>query len=850
VFDITGPAAEVVMMGYANSEQITAGINQRLFARAYIFSSAGGRRVVFVSAELGQLFSSIKQGVIKKLAAKYGALYDDKNVQISATHTHAGPGGYSHYAMFNFTSYGFVPQNYNIIVDGIVNAITQAHDSIAPATISFGAADLTNASINRSNTAYAKNQNDPLRDVGPNPARLTNPVMSVLRIDRGSAPAGAISWFSVHNTSLTKNNKIISSDHKGYASYLFEKSQGTIQPFQSPRKFVAAFPNGDEGDQSPNINPGFRGPADPDDFKSMRIIGEREFTSAQSVFNRPGLEAVRGPVDFRHAWVKMPNLLVVSNFTNGAGQKTLCNASYGFSFAAGAEDGPSGAPGFTEGMTFTSKDAAGWNNLSNFFKGNLVPTHLRQGFKAVATTFNDECQKPKPVLVPAGVWGWFPETLPFQLLRVGSVVIAGIPGEMTVRAGSRLRNVLLQSFAGRGVTQVILTGLANEYSGYITTPEEYDSQQYEGASTMYGRLTFEAYVQIFGRLAGEMNGGVTNGVSDPPPPDLGANQISLQTGVIFDNTPVGETFGTVTIQPPPFVMQGGIVDVRFRGGHPKNDLMTNGSYYYIQRQTTGGTWADAVWDSMPEGRYTWKRDDRLSCKACSNIDIHWDVPSDATPGTYRIKHVGAWKHSSTGAIARYEGITQTFEVRGRGFNSITPCGGLGQRGCCTTERQSGLLGKACTGELEEKGTCTGDCTCGGNNLNGATKSIGMCTAKPAAPVISACGGVNQRGCCVSERGGITKPACQRDSFEVPGCSGNCLCGSNPNNEKSSGTCIAAAPCGGENQRACCVDERGGLFVPACKPGLLPRGKCAGGNACVCGGDNSGGVIRTAELCVK
>jgi neutral ceramidase len=37
-FNSTGPAAQVNMMGYAKPEQTTAGIHQRLWARAFLFS--------------------------------------------------------------------------------------------------------------------------------------------------------------------------------------------------------------------------------------------------------------------------------------------------------------------------------------------------------------------------------------------------------------------------------------------------------------------------------------------------------------------------------------------------------------------------------------------------------------------------------------------------------------------------------------------------------------------------------------------------------------------------------------------------------------------------------------------
>ena len=59
IYDITGPAAEIGMMGYADSSQKTAGIHTRLRARTFIVGD-GQKRVVFVSADLGMLFESVK----------------------------------------------------------------------------------------------------------------------------------------------------------------------------------------------------------------------------------------------------------------------------------------------------------------------------------------------------------------------------------------------------------------------------------------------------------------------------------------------------------------------------------------------------------------------------------------------------------------------------------------------------------------------------------------------------------------------------------------------------------------------------------------------------------------------
>ena len=58
--------------------------------------------------------------VIAKLSVIYGQLYKDENVMISATHNHAGPGGFSQYFVYHATSLGFYKDSLNAIVDGIV----------------------------------------------------------------------------------------------------------------------------------------------------------------------------------------------------------------------------------------------------------------------------------------------------------------------------------------------------------------------------------------------------------------------------------------------------------------------------------------------------------------------------------------------------------------------------------------------------------------------------------------------------------------------------------------------------------------------------------------------------------
>ena len=51
-------------------------------------------------------------------------MYTEKNVIISGTHTHSGPGGYWQYVLYQLsTSQGFVRENFDVIIDGIVESI-------------------------------------------------------------------------------------------------------------------------------------------------------------------------------------------------------------------------------------------------------------------------------------------------------------------------------------------------------------------------------------------------------------------------------------------------------------------------------------------------------------------------------------------------------------------------------------------------------------------------------------------------------------------------------------------------------------------------------------------------------
>lgn len=69
-YDITGPAADVNMMGYANLEQIASGVHFRLRARAFIVAEPKGNRVVFVNLDACMASQIVTIKLLERLKAR------------------------------------------------------------------------------------------------------------------------------------------------------------------------------------------------------------------------------------------------------------------------------------------------------------------------------------------------------------------------------------------------------------------------------------------------------------------------------------------------------------------------------------------------------------------------------------------------------------------------------------------------------------------------------------------------------------------------------------------------------------------------------------------------------------
>jgi neutral ceramidase len=633
IHDVTGPAAGSVMMGYAMPWQTTGGIHLRLRARAFVVvSPCNQRRVAFVSVDAPMVTQAVQREVVARLRQRYGSAYGDDNVMLSATHTHSGPGGTSHYPLYDVPVLGFDAANFAAVAGGIVESIARADAHLSPGTLRLATGELLTASINRSPEAYAQNPaSERARFVHD-----TDQQMTVLRFDAADGrPLGMISWFPLHATSMGNDNHLISGDNKGYASYLFERRMDTA--YTAAQTFVAAFAQSHEGDVSPNILGGADG-GGRDDFASTEQSGRKQFEVGVALYEQ-ATTLLRGGVDYRQAYVKMDAVTVRPEFADGVPRAT-CAAAIGVSMLAGAEDGR----------------GVGYEGFSCAPPENMVERLVC----SVATT---ECQGAKPISVPMGglpPFPWTPEVLPLQIARIGQFAMIAVPFELTTMAGRRVLDTVRAELAPAGVGHVVIAGLANAYAGYVATPEEYVVQEYEGASTHFGPWTLGALRQAVQRLAVAMRTGLAV-EPGPTPRDLTDVQWSVRPRIMYDDVPMGEQFGNVARDAAPSYNRGDTVQVEFWAGHPANDLRLQDSFLRVERQGVEG-WTTVAYDWDWETKFRWQRSRCLPTLLCGRTTVDWTIPADAEPGIYRIRHDGgarAW----SGEVTPYTGLSREFAVR-------------------------------------------------------------------------------------------------------------------------------------------------------------------------------------------
>lgn len=500
--DITPPAG-YPMGGHSLGGRFSRGRWGRLYARAFYLRDDEGHSVALVSADLFAIPSGLQEAVAAAVnlgelspscAGPVKVLCEGKpcrhtdiargNLLLAATHTHQSPGNFmssSFYSAFASQYPGFACEQFDFLAHGIAEAVrlaiddAESHASEAASLLWLRTKPVEGIVRSRAIPALFRDRPADLnkllalgppsvdcRSDGHSEACLRDAAVdsrvTVLSVRRGSGtsakPIGALVFFATHPTALSDHVTVNSPDLAGVAMSVLEKEEAA----KGNAGFVAGFFNGAEGDVSPRWGR--------QDAEDAVVLGTRLAEAVKSAVPMFPEEAPR--VEAKRAAVRK------SSFCKGA------RPFFGIATLGGAEDGrsfafdlgwrsPNRSTHEPRSRSFLSRL---WNHLFYIGSGKgqdpKQPALDVKGLPGFGLT---------DIVAPAG---GFPREVPASLFRIGRVRLAAVPFEMTSLAGLAFKEKL------GNPDETLVVGLANEYISYLTTPEEYREQDYEGASTLYG----------------------------------------------------------------------------------------------------------------------------------------------------------------------------------------------------------------------------------------------------------------------------------------------------------------------------------------------------------------------------
>jgi len=206
-----------------------------------------------------------------------------------------------------YESYGFNPENFWGIVDGVVESIEMAESSAVRGKMFWKSGNL-DANENRRPDAYDQNvDKDDYESMGN-----TDKEMVLLKIvDIDGNPLGGFTWWPVLPIIFNRGfNALVTADNRGYAAHLFDteiKKQG-----EAAQNFVSGFGSSNQGD----VIPAYLIPGNfPIQFRieELRDHATSEFRKALELFNANDLKPVTGPIKVVHQYVNATEQYVRSN---------------------------------------------------------------------------------------------------------------------------------------------------------------------------------------------------------------------------------------------------------------------------------------------------------------------------------------------------------------------------------------------------------------------------------------------------------------------------------------------------------------------------------------------------------
>jgi hypothetical protein len=483
--------------------------------------------------------------------------FTHETILYTGTHTHSGPGDLTNWQ-----------------IEQLARAIRKAHAERVPVRAAWGARRVLDVNRNRSIEAHLANhgldqfygQGHPDDDPrGEEHSRDTR--LRILRVDSvdGMPLAGWI-HFPVHLTTSAPDVDIWDTDLAGAATHHLEAAVAA-------KGFTALYTNGALGDLMPRFDAFNRTAA-------MDLHGRRIAAKAMRAWHAAGTR-LSSSVDVGVRWTRS----CYCGQEVESGRQISDTPFWGLSFFGGSEDGASifHEPLSTEGRRLP-EDAS-------------HPVHGRK------------------IIVSRGlVHEIVPEV---HVVRVGDRLLLGAPGEPSVEMGRRFEDAV-RSQLPSGVKEPVVVGLANDYMGYLTTPEEYQMQHYEGGHTVFGiwtsLLVRNSLVALSRSLA----------LGEPAPePDQPATLGGTDPGAF----PAGDATGSLTQEPPAAVRRFESVSIAWSGSPNGVDRPVDTPFVTLERLVRGN-WRTS--DTDLGLSFIWREQD-------GEYTARYEMPASEPPGQHRLR---------------------------------------------------------------------------------------------------------------------------------------------------------------------------------------------------------------------
>lgn len=525
------------MDGYVRPDIFVKGVATRVKARALILQR-GSRKLALVSLDLRGVTGGFRSGVAARVA-DLGLTTD--TIFMSATHTHSGPD----FALNTFSTASTLSGDPGasleaFIVAQIAKAVRQANASLRPAALGWASVEVADSNESRSVEAHLANHgidspphtktpaDDPL-----GPLHTVERTLHLLRVDAVNddgkrTPMGVWFRFSSHNTAIPPSNTVFAGDWSVVAQWYFEKGLAA----EGHPGVVSSFANGNEGDLvTPSVS--YNGYADADAeakkiARGMRIAwGQAE----KALTTEPILETRTAVICFCGQQVE--------------GGQISSQAFWGLAILGGGQNGP-----------------------EPFYQ--LYTEGIRR-----PSALADPVWGRKILLTPVP----YATVMPVRQFRIADAIISGIPGEPTTEMVRRVQAGMAASgaVAKNGINRTVVVGLAEDFVGYFTTPEEYDQQHYEGAHTTYGKWSSNLIIATHRDLADRLMHGKPN---PEPAGTLSTSSVGESPVLTGD----GGSPGAISEQPAERVARMQVVTMKWTGGAFGKDRPLETAFITLERK--------------------------------------------------------------------------------------------------------------------------------------------------------------------------------------------------------------------------------------------------------------------------